>query len=129
MPGGDRTGPMGMGSMTGRAAGLCAGSGLPGYANPAPGRGLGIGFGRGRGFRGPGYGGGRGFRNMFYATGQPRWMRFGGHPAAYGNPMPSPPAPDPESEKQFLKNQAWALQHELDVINRRLAEVETGTEV
>ncbi|MBN1863537.1 MAG: DUF5320 domain-containing protein [Victivallales bacterium] len=36
MPGGDGTGPMGMGSMTGRAAGFCAGYGVPGYMNPMP---------------------------------------------------------------------------------------------
>jgi len=34
MPGGDETGPQGMGSMTGRAAGLCTGNNAPGYMNP-----------------------------------------------------------------------------------------------
>lgn len=34
MPWGDRTGPMGLGPMTGRAAGFCAGYTVPGYANP-----------------------------------------------------------------------------------------------
>ena len=34
MPGGNRTGPAGMGPMTGRAAGLCAGYSVPGYMNP-----------------------------------------------------------------------------------------------
>ncbi|RKY23605.1 MAG: hypothetical protein DRP62_05580 [Planctomycetota bacterium] len=38
MPGGDRTGPAGMGPMTGRAAGFCAGYPVPGYMNPAMGR-------------------------------------------------------------------------------------------
>ena len=38
MPGGDRTGPAGMGPMTGRAAGFCAGYPVPGYMNPAGGR-------------------------------------------------------------------------------------------
>jgi hypothetical protein len=37
MPGGDRTGPAGAGPMTGRAAGYCAGYGVPGYVNPAVG--------------------------------------------------------------------------------------------
>lgn len=46
MPGGDRTGPMGLGPMTGRAAGICAGYQNPGFANPIPG----FGRGRGRGF-------------------------------------------------------------------------------
>jgi hypothetical protein len=38
MPRGDRTGPAGMGPMTGRAAGYCAGSGTPGFMNPYGGR-------------------------------------------------------------------------------------------
>jgi hypothetical protein len=38
MPGGDGTGPAGMGPMTGRAAGYCAGYSVPGFANPIPGR-------------------------------------------------------------------------------------------
>jgi len=48
MPRGNRTGPMEMGPMTGRAAGYCAGYGMPGYMNPVYGRGFqdqGIGFG------------------------------------------------------------------------------------
>jgi hypothetical protein len=111
MPRGDRTGPMGMGPRTGRAAGFCSGSGTPGYANPAPGRGFGMGGGRG--------GGGRGWRNMYYATGQPGWMRFG----SFGAPYRSP---DPEVEKQALKNQADALHSELNLIKKRLDEIETG---
>ncbi len=43
MPFGDGTGPRGMGPMTGRAAGFCAGFGRPGFANPIPGRGFGFG--------------------------------------------------------------------------------------
>jgi hypothetical protein len=38
MPRGDRTGPAGMGPMTGRAAGYCTGSGTPGFMNPYGGR-------------------------------------------------------------------------------------------
>ena len=45
MPRGDGTGRMGMGPMTGRGAGFCAGFAVPGYANPI---GYGFGFGRGR---------------------------------------------------------------------------------
>lgn len=55
MPGGDKTGPLGMGPMTGRAAGFCAEFGMPGYMNPVPGRGFGMGLGRGRGFGGGGH--------------------------------------------------------------------------
>jgi len=38
MPGGDGTGPAGLGPMTGRAAGYCAGYPVPGFMNPVPGR-------------------------------------------------------------------------------------------
>jgi len=38
MPLGDGTGPAGLGPMTGRAAGYCAGFPMPGYINPAVGR-------------------------------------------------------------------------------------------
>ena len=121
MPRGDGTGPMGMGAMTGRAAGYCAGLGMPGYANPAPGRGFGMGFGRGCGAWGRGFGGGgRGWRHMFYATGLPGWTRFGGYGAPYQNP-------DPNLEKQALKSQAEALQSELDFIKKRLSEIEAET--
>ena len=40
MPAGDGTGPFGLGPMTGRQAGYCAGYALPGYMNPIPGRGF-----------------------------------------------------------------------------------------
>jgi hypothetical protein len=123
MPGGDRTGPRGTGPMTGRAAGYCAGFGVPGYVSPMPGRGFGVGCGRGGGVWGRG--GSRGWRNMFYATGQPGWMRFGGYAAPYG--YPAAPYPDPEREKQFLKSQADALQAEMDAIRKRLANLESGT--
>jgi hypothetical protein len=52
MPFGDRTGPRGMGPMTGRGVGFCAGFGQPGFTSPMPLRGwfgFGRGFGRGRG--------------------------------------------------------------------------------
>jgi len=78
MPGFDRTGPMGLGPMTGRAAGFCAGLGAPGSANARPGYphyaygyrhvgpvrpGWGYGFGRGFG---------RGWRR-WGPYGYPRW--------------------------------------------------------
>lgn len=54
MPRGDRTGRSGMGPMTGRAMGFCAGFNAPGYANNGfgrlGGRGRGLGLGRGYGF-------------------------------------------------------------------------------
>ncbi|RPH49011.1 MAG: hypothetical protein EHM85_15300 [Desulfobacteraceae bacterium] len=119
MPGGNGTGPMGMGSMTGRAAGFCAGFEMPGYANAPARRGFGVGYGRGREFRGRNAG--RGFRHMFKATGLPGWMSFGGYDAPYQGS-------DPDFEKQTLKNQINALQSELEFIKKRLSEIETASE-
>lgn len=120
MPGGDRTGPRGAGPMTGRAAGYCAGSPTPGYATPGFGRAYG-------GGRGRGVGGGRGWRNTYYATGVPGWARFGANfdPEAY--PLPQP-EPDPELQRQALRHQADALQHQLDLVNKRLADFEASAE-
>jgi len=112
---------MGMGAMTGRAAGYCTGFGMPGFANAMLGRGFGMGFGRGRGFGGPGFGGGgRGWRHWFHATGLPGWARFGGYASPYQKP-------DPELEKQTLKNQAEVLQSELEFIKKKLGEIEPGS--
>ncbi len=123
MPAGDRTGPMGLGPMTGRGAGYCAGYGVPGYANPAVPR-LGLGWRRGWG---GGWGGGRGWRHWYYATGLPGWARFGYAPAwavppvAYG-PYAAPPTREQEAES--LKAQAEWLQQQLDAISQRIAELE-----
>jgi len=118
MPRGDGTGPTGMGEMTGRGAGFCAGFAMPGYTNPVPGRSFGMGFQRGRGAWNRGFGGGgRGWRRMFYATGRPGWMRFGATAAPVADF-------DPEMEKQALKNQADYLQNELTSIRKRLEEIE-----
>jgi len=114
MPGGDRTGPAGMGPMTGRGAGFCAGFGVPGFMN----RGFGF-FGRGRG----GGGGGWGRRNMFYATGLTGWQRAAMGVAA---PLATTTAPSPEAEKQFLQTQMDVMQSQLEEIKRRLAELEAG---
>lgn len=115
MPFGNGTGPNGMGPMTGRGAGYCAGFSNPGYMNPAPGGGLGRGTGRGfgRGFgRGMGRGFGRGFVNMF----APGW--------GYGQQGPTTqPAADPKHEMRILKQQSEALKDQLDDIEQRMAEL------
>ncbi|MBN2720612.1 MAG: DUF5320 domain-containing protein [Proteobacteria bacterium] len=123
MPGGDRTGPMGMGPMTGRAAGYCAGYPNPGFVNPVPGRGY-WGYGRGGG------GGRRGHRNWFYATGLTGWQRsayaYPGYGAPYGAPYAAPfaPAVSHEQETDLLKGQAEYLEDALDGIRKRLEELE-----
>jgi len=124
MPRGDGTGPGGLGPMTGRAAGYCAGYSVPGYMNPSGGR-LGLGFGYGRGYgRGMGFGYGRGFG---------RGMGRGFVPG-YVNPMPyNPPvysggyyqAPiEPKQEMEMLTEDAKALKEQLDSINKRITELE-----
>ena len=118
MPGGDRTGPMGMGPRTGRAAGRCAGFGTPGYANPVTGRGFGRGCGR------DSYGG-LGRRNRCYATGLPGWVRFGANPNAHDRQTGFANA-DPAVEQQMLKQQADLLQEQLEQIKKRLDEIETA---
>ncbi|TRO81895.1 DUF5320 domain-containing protein [Trichloromonas acetexigens] len=109
MPRGDGTGPMGTGSMTGRGVGYCAGNTAPGFASAGYGAGWG---GRCRGFAGGGYG----RRNMFYATGQPGWVRFGGVNASLA---------DPEVEQAALKGRAEALGTELERIKARLEALES----
>lgn len=127
MPGGDRTGPMGAGPMTGRAAGYCAGFPVPGFMNPGFG---GAWFGRrwyGRGRGGGGFGGGgRGRRNWFYATGLTGWQRATmGWPAwgaSYGPVPPVSPAPPAtaENEAELLRRQAEYLAGALEQIRKRL---------
>ncbi|MBN1593632.1 MAG: DUF5320 domain-containing protein [Candidatus Coatesbacteria bacterium] len=123
MPRGDGTGPAGMGPMTGRAAGFCAGFNSPGYMNPYGGRGMGA--------RG-GFGRGRGWRNQYFATGMPGWQRAGmGMPAwgaqGYGYvPQQGFAAPSPEQEMTALKNQAEYLENSLKDIRSRMNELEKG---
>ncbi len=107
MPGGDGTGPVGMGPMTGRAAGYCAGYPTPGYMSPVGGRGF-WGWGRGRS-------GGWGRRNWFYATGLPFWARMA--QGFFG-------APSAEQEREALRQQSQQLQQSLNAVNRRLEDLE-----
>lgn len=135
MPGGNGTGPAGMGPMTGRAAGYCAGYSAPGFANQMGGRGF---WGGGGGF---GRGGGRGRRNGFYATGLPGWQRFGaggpaygaaapyggavpyGGAAPYGAPYGSPVATK-QQELDMLKGQVEYFEDALNGIKKRITELE-----
>ncbi len=102
MPRGDRTGPMKVGSMTGRGAGFCAGYGVPGFVNAMSRCGLHLSV----------QGSGRGWRHTFYATGLPGWMRLG-----Y--------SPDPQQETSILKTRAESLKQELDAINKRIQDLES----
>lgn len=115
MPFGDGTGPWGLGPLTGRRLGYCAGYPVPGANNPIGYWGYGFGFGRGRGFR-----------NRFWATGIPGWAWARG---LSGVPYPYPPVSPyfpagPVDEKEALKAQAAYLEEQLAAIQRRLGELE-----
>lgn len=140
MPRGDGTGPAGMGPMTGRAAGFCAGSGAPGFAS-APGWGRGYGMGYGRGFGagwGRGFGLGRGWGRGYgwRAWGRPSWgapaypatgPAWTPQAASWGNPW-SVAEISREEELEYLRGQAAALKGELDSISQRVSELEIEPE-
>lgn len=125
MPRGDGAGPGGMGPMTGRGAGYCAGYSVPGYMNPYGGRYP----GGGRAFGG-GFGRGHGYRNWYYATGLPGWDRYsmgypawggvGGYPYYGASTVPDL---EPEQEKEILKSHSEALKKQLDEIQARMNEL------
>ena len=105
MPGGDRTGPSGLGPRTGRAAGYCARNPAPGYMNPINSRGS---------YRG----GGRGRRNLYYATGLTGWQR-----GAYSYPPPVVQTITKEQELDELKYMAKNMEYELEDIRKRIQEI------
>ena len=131
MPRGNGTGPMGMGSGTGRAAGFCAGYSVPGYANPVSGHGA---FGRGAHWM-RGSGGGRGHRYGYYATGLPGWQRSaaGWAPAMHPYTTPNAPSPypvpsfqiPPEEEAKMIRNQIEMMEEDIKAARERLGELET----
>jgi len=100
MPGGNGTGPSGMGPMTGRARGFCTGNSAPGYTTAGGGRGA-RGRGRGLGFR-RGFSGG-GFRNAW--------------------PIEAPTA---DQELDGLKHQAEYLGGALESINKRIEQIKAA---
>ena len=108
MPGGDRTGPSGLGPMTGRAAGYCAGNSDISYETPPSARSNGVGYGRYQGlyFR-------RGYRGRWAAPN-----------ADHENG--SPPSPDYDStqsrqrELEFLECQAEYFKDKLQGIKQRI---------
>jgi hypothetical protein len=105
MPGGDRTGPWGFGSMTGRARGFCAGYTYPGYMS--------YGFGRGYG-RGYGWGYPMGGYNPYgYGYGYP------GYPYGAGAPSMSQ-----EEELGYLKQEKDLMEKELKDLSERISKIE-----
>ncbi|SMB99719.1 hypothetical protein SAMN00808754_3049 [Thermanaeromonas toyohensis ToBE] len=113
MPRGDRTGPWGLGPLTGRRAGFCAGFPVPGFLNRAF-----WGFPR---FWG---GFGRGWRHMYWATGLPGWLRgWGWFPPFFPGALPLG-APASSQELEILKQQANFLEKELEEIRAQIKELE-----
>lgn len=106
MPGGDKTGPMGMGRMTGRGAGYCTG-----YANP-----LGFAGGFGRSF-----GRGLGFRRTFCANGLPGWAHF-------EYPVDAEANGEASNEKEFLNSRAEFLEKQLQQVKKRLSRLKEDDE-
>jgi hypothetical protein len=98
MPRGDRTGPEGFGSMTGRQMGYCVGNDRPGFENSSRG------FGRGRG-SGRGFGGGMG-NHFGYGRGN-RYYSEGAIPNV--------------SEKTLLENEVKILKEQLNSMEKQLS--------
>ncbi len=130
-----------MGPMTGRAAGYCAGYGVPGFMNPIPGRGF-RGWGQGAGAGPWGYGAGMGspygygpgaapysawgyeagVRQPYgYGAAVPPWGGYGPY-APYGAP------PTQEAELDMLKGQSEYLEDALEGIRKRIEELEAAAQ-
>lgn len=109
MPGLDRSGPMGAGSMTGGRRGIC---GRTGVAANLPAYGGGCGYGRGMGFR-RGYGRGRGY-GFGPASGRDPY------PRAYGTGYPA----SKTDEMEMLRADADAMRKSLEAVQQRIVELE-----
>jgi hypothetical protein len=106
---------MGMGPMTGRGAGYCAGYPVPGYANFIPGQGLGFGYGRG-------YGRGRGWRSNRLNYGP-----FQGYAYQTARYYQDANAPEftAQQEAEMLKKEAKFMRDEINSIDQRISELES----
>ena len=114
MPGFDRTGPMGMGPMTGGGRGLCnpLWAGYRGGVNP---------------FRYRGYSPWLGYGYDPYSWGAGRFWQSGwSQPltAPWYNPAGPAYGVSSGQELDFLKNQASMLQQQMDQIQERIEEIE-----
>ncbi|MBN2421927.1 DUF5320 domain-containing protein [Candidatus Woesearchaeota archaeon] len=110
MPQGDRTGPNGQGSMTGRGMGYCNGYNSPGFTRGMP-MGRGFGYSRGFGFR---RGFGRGFRRIPVRAVPQEFVPVRQYTK--------------EEEIQNLKNELNILEQEKKDINQELEEVKKRIE-
>ena len=107
MPRGNRTGPWGLGSRTGRGLGYCSGFSTPGYSK-GPGMGWRRGWARGRG---------GGFSPYPYYSSE----AVTPYPIA---PVGSwPTAPDPKEESKYLEQTLDGLKKEIELVEKRLEEL------
>jgi hypothetical protein len=113
MPGGDRTGPRGLGPMTGRGLGNCSAPGVGGRFPAGYGRYGAFGFGRGRGWR-----------NRYYATGIPGWAA--GQSRGPWSPSPGYQLAGAQDELGYLKDYTARLEDELNALKARMADLESG---
>lgn len=112
MPGFDRSGPMGAGSMTGGRRGFCNPANIRNGGRFTGALGFGRGMGPGRGFRG-GFGPGMG-----RAFGRRGWNKLANYP----------PHPEyAEEDLNILKAEAESVKNTLDMINRRIAGMEKSS--
>jgi hypothetical protein len=102
MPQGDRTGPMGQGSRTGRSSGFCTGNDTPGNT-----RGFGKGM-HGRAGVGRGWGRGMGFGKAYSQS-------------AFG--LPRMTSKNKEDEIKLLKSQAEELKRLQQALEKKLGEM------
>ena len=122
MPGGDRTGPAGMGSRTGRGLGYCAGYDNPGFTK-------GSGRGMARGVGGITYGAG-----MAWRRGNRRWIREGAYMRGgrggifYSQPIYAPVEISTEQRLTILKQDKEYLQAELKGIQNEIEEISKSIE-
>ena len=102
MPRGDKTGPNGMGTKTGRGLGYCAGNNRAGFENEMAGYGRGNGLGR-RNRQGEiGFGGrqGRGFNHGFHSSNPSTYVAL--------------------KEKTLIENEINSLKDQLESLEIRL---------
>ena len=111
MPRGDGTGPMGLGPMTGRGTGYCAGYPYPGFINTGFRRGY---FGWGRG---------RGWRNWYQPTEIPTRERAAYGLSAWGRYPYQPEQPDKKEEKEMLNEELKSLKEGIALIEKRLQDL------
>lgn len=110
MPAGDKTGPMGQGPMTGRAAGYCVGNSAPGCMNSVG--------GRGRRRRGMGQGGGRGMgRGMGGGRGMGIAIESAGGQASFSGDVS-------QDELTALKQETEAMSRQMRLIQQRIQQLE-----